>query len=244
MRVRDRVYWIGSGLLGMNSTNELDCNVYLLDGGNELAIIDCGTGYGVPNILAELQRDGFSLHAIRYILLTHAHMDHAGGTAAMQSLTGAIVGASELTASLVEAGDEEAIGLAQAREVGVYPPNCSFTPCKVDLKLKEADLVKIGDLTLEVIETPGHSRDSVSYYCPEIQTLFCGDVVFVGGEIAVIKTDDYSQVQLSRSLSILQRLEVESFMPGHLTPVVRQGGLPIRQAAEVFQRNGVPESIV
>lgn len=169
MRIGERVYWIGSGLLGMNSTDELDCNVYLLDGGSERAIIDCGTGYGVPNILRELQKDGFALHDVRYILLTHAHMDHAGGAKAIQSVTGAQVGASELTASLVEEGDEEAIGLAQAREDGVYPRDCKFTPCKVDLKLKTADLVKIGDLTLEVIDTPGHSRDSVSYYCPKFK---------------------------------------------------------------------------
>jgi hypothetical protein len=47
MRIRDRVYWIGSGLLGMNSTDEWDCNIYLLDGGSEQAIIDCGSGYGL-----------------------------------------------------------------------------------------------------------------------------------------------------------------------------------------------------
>lgn len=244
MRVRDRIYWIGSGLLGMNSTDELDCNVYLLDGGSELAIIDCGTGYGVPNMMDELQRDGFAVHDVHYILLTHAHMDHAGGASTMQRLTGAKVGASELTARLVEVGDEEAIGLTQAREVGVYPQDCSFTPCLVDLKLQGTDRITVGELTLEVIETPGHSRDMVSYYCPELKTLFSGDSIFVGGQIAAIPTKDFSMEQLSSSLSILEQLEVESLMPGHHVPVVRNGGKPIRQAVEAFVRDDVPQSIV
>jgi hydroxyacylglutathione hydrolase len=244
MRIRDRVYWIGSGLLGMNSTDEWDCNIYLLDGGSEQAIIDCGSGYGLTKIMDELQRDGFTMNDVHYILLTHAHMDHAGGAAAMQKLTGAKVGASELTALMVEEGDEEANGLKQAKTKGIYPADCKFTLCKVDLKLKNAMKIKLGDLTLEIIDTPGHSRDMISYYCPEIQTLFCGDNVFFGGQIAALSTPDFSLIQLSQSLTILQELEVESLMPGHLVPVVRNGHEPIRQAVEAFLRDGMPRSIV
>lgn len=244
MRIRERVYWIGSGLLGMNSTDEWDCNIYLLDGGSERAIIDCGTGYGLTKIMDELQRDGFTMDDVQYILLTHAHMDHAGGAAAMQKLTGAKVGASQLTALMVETGDEVAIGLTQAKAEGIYPADCKFTPCKVDLKLKNAMNLTLGDLTLEVIETPGHSRDMISYYCPEIKTLFCGDTVFIGGQIAALNTDDFSLVQLSQSLTILQKLGVESLMTGHLVPVVRNGHEPIHQAVAAFLRGGKPRSIV
>lgn len=244
MRVCERVYWVGSGLLGTNATHELDCNVYVLDGGSELAIIDCGAGYGVLSILDELRRDGFAAQNVAYILLTHGHMDHAGGAADMRRLTGAQVAASELTARFVEAGDEGAIGLTQAREAGIYPQNCSFTACDVGLKLRHLDRIPIGDLTLTAIATPGHSQDMVSYYCPELKTLFCGDNVFVGGQIAAISTEDFSMEQLSQSLSLLQQLDVEHLMPGHHSPVVRDGGQPIRQAVKAFLQHGAPKSIV
>lgn len=244
MRVSERVYWIGSGLLGMNASDDWDCNIYLLDGGSEQAIVDCGSGYGIPNILEELKRDGFNPDSVRYLLLTHAHMDHAGGVAALRQRTGAQVVASRLSAPLIEGGDEDAIGLTGARAAGVYPPDSRFAPCRVDVTVQHAQSIQVGDLTVDVIETPGHSRDMVGYYCREIRTLFSGDSIFAGGRIAAIQTDDFSMDQLSESLSHLARLEVESLMPGHLTPVVRNGGRPIRQAVDTLRRGGIPESIV
>jgi len=244
MRLRDRVYLLGSGLLGMNTTDDLDCNVYLLDGGSQQAIIDCGTGYGVAHMLQELRQDGFKTETVQYIFLTHAHMDHAGGAAAMRELTGAQVVASPLTAPLIERGDEEAIGLTQARAAGVYPPDCHLKPCRADVIIGNGQTLQVGDLTLEAIETPGHSRDMISLYCRELRTLFCGDTVFAGGRIAALRTPDFSMAELSHSLSLLDQLQVDSLMPGHLSPVVRNGGLSIRQAVETFERGAFPESIV
>lgn len=244
MRISEKVYWIGSGLLGMNATDELDCNVYLLDGGSEQAIIDCGTGYGLMNIMEELRRDGFDPKSVRYILLTHAHMDHAGGAAAMRELTGARIVASRLSASFLERGDEEAIGLAQAREADVYPSDCRLNACKVDSVVEHGQLMQIGDLTVEVIETPGHSCDMISFFIPYIRTLFCSDNVFVGGRIAAIDTPDFSMDQLFQSLMRLGNLHVDRLMPGHLTPVVRNGIVPIRKAVDQFMCGSIPESIV
>ncbi|SDD24348.1 Glyoxylase, beta-lactamase superfamily II [Paenibacillus sp. UNCCL117] len=244
MRVGERVYWIGSGILGMNMTDELDCNVYLLDGGSEWAMIDTGAGYGVGRIVEELEKDGFRLDRLRYIALTHAHADHAGGAAEIRRRSGAAIAASELTAAMVEAADEEAMGLRQAREAGVYPADYSFAPCPADVKLRGGMKLRVGELTLDVLMTPGHSRDMAAYYCPELRTLFSGDTVFARGEIARLSTPDFSLEELRASLRKLVRLEVESLMPGHMAPVVRDGGLPIRQALRMFDRDEIPRSLV
>lgn len=245
MRLRERVCWIGSGILGMNATDDYDCNVYLLDGGSEWAIVDCGSGYGVPRMLEEAERDGCQRENIAYVLLTHAHMDHAGGAAALRrALPNARFVASPATADLLEAGNEAAIGLTEARASGIYPEDCVFEPCQVELRVREGERLAVGDLTLDIVETPGHAFDMVNYYCPELGVLFCGDAVFEDGRVALQTTPDFSLAQLEQSILKLERLDVDSLLPGHYSPVLRGGGRPIRRAAQIFRNGGVPPSIV
>lgn len=243
MRLRDRIHLLGSGLLGMNSSHELDCNVYLLDGGTAQAIVDCGTGYGVPAQLTELERAGFSPAGVGTVLLTHAHQDHAGGASRLRAATGATVVASPLTAAIVEAGDEEANGLAEARIAGVYPPDCRLDACPVQ-PIEPGECIRIGDLSLEAIATPGHSADMLSFYCPELKALFCGDAVFAGGHIAALRSPDFSMAALERSVRLLAQYDVDILLPGHLHPVLRGGGGAIAQAVAAFGRPGGPHSIV
>jgi glyoxylase-like metal-dependent hydrolase (beta-lactamase superfamily II) len=235
---------IGSGKLGMNASHELDCNVYLLDGGGEQAIIDCGTGYGVSSMLAEAALDGFSAERITTICLTHAHMDHCGGAHLWKTATWAQLAASTATAAIVEAADETRNGLVEARRSGVYPPDCRMTPCRVEIVLQNGDQLKIGDLTLEVMSTPGHSSDMISYYCPELRALFCGDTVFAGGQIAALSTPDFSIRQLEQSIHKLTDMDVDILLPGHLCPILRSGHEAITQAADLFTAAGSPPSIV
>jgi glyoxylase-like metal-dependent hydrolase (beta-lactamase superfamily II) len=235
---------IGSGALGMNATDAYDCNVYLLDGGSEQAVFDCGTGYGVAAMIAEAKRDGYDSGGIRTLCLTHGHMDHAGGAALWKAATGAIAAASRETAAMIEAADEIGIGLVQARANGVYPLDCRLTRCDIERQLQHEDELHIGDLTLQVYATPGHSHDIVSYYCPELKALFSGDTVFAGGEISVLNTPDFSMEQLRQSIQLLSRLDVELLLPGHWSPVVRNGSKAIARAASLFERGDIPRSIV
>ena len=53
------VHLVGSGQSGFSLTDPLDCHVYLLDGGSELALIDTGVGRDTPAIAAEIKAAGF-----------------------------------------------------------------------------------------------------------------------------------------------------------------------------------------
>ncbi|MBW7460384.1 MBL fold metallo-hydrolase, partial [Paenibacillus sepulcri] len=95
MKLSDRVYLVGSGKYGMEMSDPMDCNVYLLDGGSECALIDAGGGIDPERIAANIQSCGFSMDQVRYCFLTHVHGDHAAGAYYFHNRYGVQIGASE-----------------------------------------------------------------------------------------------------------------------------------------------------
>ena len=85
MRLTDRIYLVGSGYNGFAMTDPYDCHVFLIDGKDELAILDVGAGMGVPEIVENIRYDGFDPGQIGHMILSHAHGDHAGGAAKMRA---------------------------------------------------------------------------------------------------------------------------------------------------------------
>src|SRR5699024_9058004 len=102
----------------MHLTDAYDCHVYLIDGGGELALVDSGAGYGVDEILFNVEVEGFSLNKLKYIFLTHGHADHSGGIRKILNHTNAKVVASKLTAKYLEEGDEQSISLSAGKANG------------------------------------------------------------------------------------------------------------------------------
>src|SRR5579859_1772090 len=163
MKIADRVHIVGSGQLGFCLTDDFDCHVYLLDGGDECALIDAGGGRDVEGILAQIEADGLDPGRVRTLLLTHGHTDHAAGAAALRERLGLRVAASPDVARYVREGDERAISLDVARKAGSYPADFVFRPCPVDVELRDGDTFRVGDLTLNVLDTSGHASGHVSY---------------------------------------------------------------------------------
>jgi len=85
MRLTARIFLVGSGYNGFAMTDPYDCHVFLIDGKDELAILDVGAGMGVPEIVENIRYDGFDPGQIRHMILSHAHGDHAGGAAKMRA---------------------------------------------------------------------------------------------------------------------------------------------------------------
>ena len=73
MKLTEGIYLCGSGAYGL--TPEGDCHCYVIDGGEELAMIDCGLQNDPQAILAEMEKDGLDLGRLRYLFLTHVHPD-------------------------------------------------------------------------------------------------------------------------------------------------------------------------
>lgn len=246
MKLTEDVYLIGSGSEGVNITNDFDCNVYLIDGKDELAVIDAGAGMGTDEIIANVIQHGFSPDKISYLILTHAHADHAGGAKKFVDQTGAKVIASPLCADYLERADEEAISLAGAKRAGFYPMDYQFEACPVARKVNDGDEIKVGKHVLKVIDTPGHSNGHICIYMQtdERNYLFSGDLVFFGGKVSIQHIYDCNVFEIGNSIKRLQDFKIDSLLPSHETFVLKNGSRHVHQAIKNLERLVIPPSVI
>lgn len=246
MRLSERVYLVGSGWYGFGLSDDLDCHVYAVDCGGPLALIDAGAGRSIEPILQTMRFDGLDPARLRWLFLTHAHADHAGAAALWREGFGVEVAASVEAGGYLRDGDEEKISLAVAKRGGFYPQDYVFRACPVARFLTEGQTVAVGDLALEVLETPGHCSGMVSFLLIEQgkSWLFTGDTVFHGGKILISNLWDCDVPRYAASVRKLANVEVDGLLPGHLSLALQGGARHIRAANQVFERLAVPASIL
>ena len=179
-----------------------NCSLVWCDQTLDAAVIDPGGDLG--RVLAEVQRLGLNL---TQIWLTHAHIDHAGGTAELaQQLDLPIIGPHH--------GDQFWIdGLPMQSAKFGFPPAGHFTPTRW---LQDGDTVQVGQSTVQVRHCPGHTPGHVVFYSPEAQRAFVGDVLFAG---SIGRTDfpqgDYDQLIASITQRLWPMGDETVFIPGH-----------------------------
>ena len=217
MQLTETVHLVGSGQNGFSLTNPLDCHVYLLDGGSELALIDTGVGRDVPAIVTEIQAAGFDPRQVAKIFTTHLHLDHSGGAAALQQVCGAEIIASQDVAGWLETGDEEAASLVAARQTGMYPLENRLRPVASATAATAGDVIAVGSLRVTVVKADGHSRGHLAFLLDDgtRRALFSGDALFFGGRILLQNIWDCS---LEESIATVRRFaeqEFTQFFPGH-----------------------------
>lgn len=143
-----------------------NCSVLWCDVTRHAAVIDAGGD--LQRILDFIEEQQL---VVDKLLLTHGHIDHAGGAAAL---------ARHLHVSIEGPGEEDAFWLAelgqQAQTFG-FPQSESFTPARW---LADGDTVTIGNETLQVLHCPGHTPGHVVFYSASAGLLVAGDVLFQG----------------------------------------------------------------
>jgi glyoxylase-like metal-dependent hydrolase (beta-lactamase superfamily II) len=146
------IYLVGSS----DMTDPKDCSIYLLDLG-ELVLIDAGAGTNVNAIIHNVKELGLDPDNISTVVLTHCHIDHAGGAHEFSKRFGARIVIHHLDAAAVENGDKALTG---ASWYGV-----NFAPLSVDVKLvKDEEFLYFGSQKVVCLHTPGHTPGSISLY--------------------------------------------------------------------------------
>jgi glyoxylase-like metal-dependent hydrolase (beta-lactamase superfamily II) len=245
MKLADGLYLVASGASGTSLTHDSDCNSYAIDCGSGIALIDCGAGFEPNRIIEELVADGLSPASLRHLLLTHYHLDHCGGAGWFRDQFRLNIAASALTAQAVSTGDEDAISLPAARQAGVYAPETRLTPCPVDRVLTGGETLIIGEVEIEVLATPGHSRDMLSYLVRRQggTHLFCGDTLFFGGKILLSNTHDCDVPALCRSVRAIAERDFDGFFPGHQLWSLRAGHRHAEAAMSYINRLLLPPAL-
>jgi glyoxylase-like metal-dependent hydrolase (beta-lactamase superfamily II) len=144
---------------------------------------------------------------LKAIWLTHAHIDHAGGT-------GTLAREDALPIIGPHPGDQFWIdGLAQQAQMFGFAPAEPFTPTRW---LQDGDTVQVGQSTLAVRHCPGHTPGHVVFHSAEAHRAFVGDVLFAG---SIGRTDFPGGDHDTLIASITQRLwpmgDDTVFIPGH-----------------------------
>jgi metallo-beta-lactamase class B len=127
---------------------------YLITSPQGHILVDAVMPESTSQIKASIEKLGFKITDIKYVLNTHAHIDHTGGLAELKQASGGQMVAGEADKPLLEGGyypgaeDNEAL---------------KFPPVKVDRTVREGDKVTVGDVTLIARETPGHSPGCTSW---------------------------------------------------------------------------------
>lgn len=245
MWIADGVALIASGNLGVSLTHPLDCNAYAVQCGASYVLIDAGVGLETERLAAVVQANGIEEEQICCLLLTHYHLDHAGGAAALNRQFGIEVWAGPRTAAVLEAGDEEAISLAAAKRAAVYPSHVHLERCPVARVIEPGVEFSIGNTTIVPISAPGHSRDMICYLLrqPDRTLLFSGDTIFHGGRISLQDTHDCDVPAYTKSIRRLAGLEFDMLFPGHGLWSLTNGQRHLRQAMSFLDRLLLPPSL-
>jgi glyoxylase-like metal-dependent hydrolase (beta-lactamase superfamily II) len=179
-----------------------NCSVLWCESTREAAIVD--PGGDLEQVLSVVNDEGLDL---RKILLTHAHIDHAGATAELAVR-------HELPIEGPHPGDQFWIDAMpqQARMFG-FDEARSFTPTRW---LDEGDRVEVGRVTLDVHHCPGHTPGHVVFFDPTARFAIVGDVLFRG---SIGRTDfpggDFDTLVRSIRGKLFPLGDDVRFLPGH-----------------------------
>lgn len=146
-------------------------------------LIDGATDAAAPGIARNIERLGFRLSDVKIILNGHEHLDHAGGFAQLQRLTGARLLARAEARGALESGKADPVD----PQIGMNP---EFPGVRVDGIVTDGQVVRLGPLALTAHATPGHTPGSTSWSWRSCEGDVCRSVVF-GDSLTAFSNDHY-----------------------------------------------------
>ena len=128
---------------------------HMIDTGDGLILIDTGYQHGLYLLIDNIYKLGYTPYDVKYVLLTHGHIDHFGSAYALKEMTGCkiVLGEADKTYAT---GEED---LSWSKELDVYLE--TFEP---DILINDGDEIKLGNTIVKAIATPGHTPGAMSYF--------------------------------------------------------------------------------
>ncbi|MBR4879031.1 MAG: MBL fold metallo-hydrolase [Clostridia bacterium] len=185
--------------VGMLMTN---CYIAMDEATKEAIVVDPGARE--DKILAAIKDMGAD---VKYIVFTHSHYDHIMAAHEVWKATGAKIAVHKDDAYLLKKEEVTKFGkFTTAKYVEVTP----------DVLLEDGDKIQVGNLTFDVLNTPGHSNGSICLVCEDV--IFAGDTLFKGtcGRCDLVNGDlNKMYVSLKKIAELKGDYRV---LPGHESP--------------------------
>lgn len=145
-KIIDNLYFVGC--IGASS--------HLIDTGEGLVLIDSGYPQTLYHLIESVWEIGFDVRDTKHILHSHGHYDHLGATKALVEICGAKtwVGANDAPYA------DGSVDLTWAKELGLEYYE-AFQP---DYLINDGDVFELGSLRIEMLNTPGHTPGTISFF--------------------------------------------------------------------------------
>lgn len=217
---------------------------YLLQEGDEAAFIETNTNSAIPHLLAALSDQGLSPEQVKYIILTHIHLDHAGGASELMRLCpnamllvhprGArhMIDPSKLVASAKKVYGVEAF-------LKLYGEIQAIDSSRVRAMEDEEEL-RWGARSLKFLHTLGHAKHHFCVWDSKTRSVFTGDSFGViyeqwqrHGVVAIPSTSptDFDPDQAIASIDRIVELKPATIFPTHFGPFkkIKEGAQQIKE---------------
>jgi glyoxylase-like metal-dependent hydrolase (beta-lactamase superfamily II) len=223
MKINENVY-LFEKIKGANSY------LYISDN-SEISIIDTGMPGNALKILSQISELDISLEKIKYIILTHADIDHIGSVADLKSATGALVAIHEKEVPYLlgekKKKQKGMIGGTIGLIFGILLKIMKAQNIVPDITLKEGDFIG----GLKVISCPGHTEGSISLYNAET-VIFSGDAIITDKHSNIkgfnkIATPD--RLQAAKTIDKIKHLKFEVLLPGHGSPILKNASDKLKE---------------
>jgi metallo-beta-lactamase class B len=202
-RIIGNIYYVGAA----------EITAFLITGADGHILLDGGFAETAPLILANIERLGFRPADVKVLLNSQAHFDHAGGLAALKRRTGARLLAGPGDAELLERGGRGDFFFGETQP---YPP------VRVDGRLRDGEMVRIGTAAVTARLTPGHTRGCTTWTARAQERGRTYDVVFVcslsildGYRLAEPESYPGIARDFARSIATVAALPCDVFLGAH-----------------------------
>ncbi len=186
-----------------------DGNAYVLKTAQGLILFDCGCGDTIEQIFDNMRYWNLAPEEIQYCLLTHPHLDHAGGAHILKKRGVKIMAIAE-TAEAIATGDERCCG---------YLYHKTFHPVIVDQVLVDKQRRNLLGVEIEVMYLPGHSMGCTAYLFTwdQKRVVISGDVIgtLLSGDFGWSGSIDFDKKLYTASLRRFAKIEMDIMLPGH-----------------------------
>ncbi|MCH2211107.1 MAG: MBL fold metallo-hydrolase [Fuerstiella sp.] len=197
--------------MNFQARRRFGCCVYLVFSGTDWMLIDIGYEDTVDEIIEMIRQMDFPLAGCKYLIATHADADHVQGLQrASELLPGSVTVAHGDAKRILEEGDR----IASFAEVPAQGISIVMPESHIAKTVSDGDVLQLGDLSLEIWDTPGHATGQLSFRLGNL--LFSGDNIFRDGCVGSIDAHHGSDIPaFIQSLTRIRESDVEWLLPSH-----------------------------